>query len=400
LPTDSSTELAIPLARWFDRKLDELARTTGCPAIGELSGETLMAERIGHKGLTVPGRISAGNGSRLLRARDGWIAMTLSRPVADRELLPALFGDADFAVEDDAAIAAGVAAADCEYLLSLGRDLGMAIATVDETPASPPVEVLAEGQPRRRAADHVPLVVDLSGLWAGPLAGHFFHLAGARVVKVESSTRPDNMRNHDIGFYTLINQGKDSVTLDFTDPPQRDALIALLRRADIVIEAARPRALLQLGIDAAALVREVPGLVWLTVTGHGASGDAAHWVGIGHDCGVAGGLTKALFDATGEVAFVGDAIADPLTGLVAAIEGWRAYAAGEARRIGFSLSAVSALALTEERAHDPAALEADLRAWRSAEGQPFPYSRPRQPQAALRPFGADNALWLGETAAC
>ena len=147
-------------------------------------------------------------------------------------------------------------------------------------------------------------------------------------------------------------------------------------------------------------MREVPGLVWLTVTGHGASGDAAHWVGIGHDCGVAGGLTKALFDATGEVAFVGDAIADPLTGLVAAIEGWRAYAAGEARRIGFSLSAVSALALTEERAHDPAALDADLRAWRSAEGQPFPYSRPRLPQAELRPFGADNALWLGETAAC
>lgn len=400
MPIDAPIELAIPLARWFDRKLGELARLTGCAAIGGLSGATMMAERIGHKGLTVPGRVSAGNGSRLLRAKDGWIAMTLSRPVADRELLPALFGDADFAVGDDAAIAAGVAAADCDALLSLGRDLGMAIAAVDEAPASPPVEILAEGQSRQRPAGYVPLVIDLSGLWAGPLAGHFFHLAGARVVKVESSTRPDNMRNHDLGFYTLINQGKDSVTLDFTDPEQRDTLLALLRRADIVIEAARPRALLQLGIDAAALVREVPGLVWLTVTGHGASGDAAHWVGIGHDCGVAGGLTKALLEATGEVAFVGDAIADPLTGIVAAIEGWRAYLAGEARRIGFSLSAVSALALAEELAHDPAALDDELRAWRAAEGEPFPYHRPRQPHTALRPFGADNATWLGEAAAC
>ena len=38
------------------------------------------------------------------------------------------------------------------------------------------------------------MVVDLSSLWAGPLVGHLLLRAGARVVKVESTTRPDGAR--------------------------------------------------------------------------------------------------------------------------------------------------------------------------------------------------------------
>jgi len=399
LPTDSSGLLAIPLARWFDRQLQTLADAAGCPAIAAMSGATIMAERVAPRGFPVPGRIAAGGKSKLLHARDGWIALTLSRDI-DHELLPALFGDADFPVDDEAAIAAAVGARDWRDLLALGRDLGLALAGIDEVPASPPSQVLARGERRERLVGEAPLVVDLSSLWAGPLAGHFFHLAGARVVKVESKTRPDRMREYDPHFYGLLNQGKASVQMDFTDPGQVAELITLIRRADIVIEAARVRGLLQLGIDANALVREVPGLVWLTVTGHGATGDAANWVGIGHDCGVAGGLSRAILDVTGDVGYVGDAIADPLTGILAAIEGWRAYQSGEAQRIGFALSACVARALAEERAYDRAALDDELRAWRAAEGRPFPHYRPRALEDELRPLGADNAAWLGAAAPC
>lgn len=239
-----------------------------------------------------------------------------------------------------------------------------------------------------------PLVVDLSAIWAGPLIGHLLWLAGAEVVKVESLTRPDLIRRDDPATFDLINQGKASAVVDFHSHAEKARLTDLIRRADFVIESSRPRALRQLGIDADALVREVPGLVWLSVTGHGATGEAAHWAGIGNDCGVAGGLSRALADATGEIGYVGDAIADPLTGITGAIEAWRAYASGQACRIGLAMSAITARALGEERAHDPVVLEEELKAWGAAVGQAFPKVRRREMFEPVHAFGADTAAWL------
>jgi crotonobetainyl-CoA:carnitine CoA-transferase CaiB-like acyl-CoA transferase len=237
-------------------------------------------------------------------------------------------------------------------------------------------------------------VVDLSAIWAGPLIGHLLWLAGAEVVKVESLARPDLIRRDDAATFDLINQGKASVVVDFHSATEKAALMDLIRRADFVIESSRPRALRHLGIDADALVREVPGLVWLSVTGHGATGEAANWAGIGNDCGVAGGLSRALADVTGQVGYVGDAIADPLTGITGAIVGWRAHVAGEACRIGLAMSAITAHALAEERAYDPAALAAELRGWAAAEGLPFPTVPRRKMFAPVHELGADTAAWF------
>jgi crotonobetainyl-CoA:carnitine CoA-transferase CaiB-like acyl-CoA transferase len=214
------------------------------------------------------------------------------------------------------------------------------------------------------------------------------------VVKVESATRPDLIRRDDPATFDLINQGKASVLVDFADAAQKAALVALIRRADFVIESSRVRALRHLGIDAEALVRETPGLVWLSVTGHGASGEPAMWAGIGNDCGVAGGLSRALADATGEIGYVGDAIADPLTGVTGALEGWRAYRSGRAARIGLAMSAITARALREERAYDPAALHAELQAWGAALGRPFPRVERRAMFEPVRPLGVDTARYL------
>jgi crotonobetainyl-CoA:carnitine CoA-transferase CaiB-like acyl-CoA transferase len=118
-------------------------------------------------------------------------------------------------------------------------------------------------------------VVDLSTLWAGPLASHLMQLGGARVVKVESTSRPDGARRGPARFFDLLHAGKESVALDFTSPTGRRALVSLVARADIVLESARPRAMHQLGIDPAALVRARPGLTWISITGYGRRGHAA-----------------------------------------------------------------------------------------------------------------------------
>ncbi len=401
IPPPGGEELPIPLARWATRTLAELALETGSSAIAALDGQTLLAERGSNGDYTINGRVSAGlGGSRLMPTRDGgWFALTVIRE-EDRELLPALFGDAALAIDDQAAIEAAPAQHDSAELVARGRLLGMLVASADEPPASSPVEVMTRGPIRRREPGRPPLVIDLSAIWAGPLAGHLFWLAGAEVVKVESLTRPDLIRRDDPATFALINQGKASVVVDFFDEDEKAALIALIRRADIVIESSRVRALKHLGIDADALVREVPGLVWLSVTGHGATGEAANWAGIGNDCGVAAGLSRALADVTGEIGYVGDAIPDPLTGITAALEGSRAYHNGEAQRIGLSMSAIAAQALAEERAHDPAQLEAELRGWGGAVGRPFPKVPRRAMAAECHPLGADTAHWFPAFARC
>jgi hypothetical protein len=388
---------AIPLARWADRQLEALARDHGLP---RLAGATLLGERGAHGHYRIGGRISAGlGGSRLLATKDGgWFALTLIRE-EDRELLPALFGDADLAIHDNDAIAAAVLQHPCGELVERGRALGLPVAGADETPVSAPIEVLERGYYRARRESR-PLVVDLSAIWAGPLVGHLLWQAGMEVVKVESRTRPDLIRRDDPATFDIINQGKASLLVDLTDPEDKQRLIALIRRADVVIESARPRALRHLGIDADALVREVPGLIWLSVTGHGARGEAANWVGIGNDCGVAGGLSRALAEVTGEIGYVGDAIADPLTGIVGAREVLGALREGTAKRIGLSMSAITAMALAEERSFDAALLARELRAWGDATGSSFPAIARREVSAPVRLLGIDTERYLTENVAC
>ncbi|OYO24000.1 hypothetical protein CGZ93_05240 [Enemella dayhoffiae] len=87
-----------------------------------------------------------------------------------------------------------------------------------------------------------PLVLDLSALWAGPLCADLLHRAGARVIAVESAARPDPSRLGNPVLHRLLRGGVESVRLDFDDPADRHRLRRLIRCADMVIEASRPRA--------------------------------------------------------------------------------------------------------------------------------------------------------------
>lgn len=385
--------LTLPLARWANRRLAELAKLAKAPAIARLTGALLLGERAAGSGFTVPHRRSPGGGCRLIEARDGWIALNLARD-GDRDLLPAWLEAPALNPLVDQPVDRAIAAHGWQHLVARGREMGLALAAVDEQPANPAVELLCSGQRRTTPGARRPLVVDLSALWAGPLAGHLLWLAGAQVVKVESRGRPDALRQGDPALFAQLNQGKASVALDFTGNEDRAALHALLERADIVIEASRPRALRQLGIDAGRLVAAHPGKVWVTITGHGASGEAADWVGFGDDCAVAGGLSAVLRDTTGVIAFGGDAVADPLTGIAAAQEAWWAWQRGQGCRIGLAMSGVVALAIHEESEEDAARFGIELLDWAGASGQPFPPLVPRQVTGILPTFGENTLQWL------
>jgi len=99
-------------------------------------------------------------------------------------------------------------------------------------------------------------------------------------------------------------------------------LRALLATADVVIESSRPRALEQLGID-----RETTSAVWIAISGHGLDTPHRNRPAFGDDAAVAGGLVAIDPDDGGPL-FCADALADPVTGLMAARAALEALDAG------------------------------------------------------------------------
>jgi hypothetical protein len=282
-----------------------------------------LVERAADAGLVRRGQTSCGGATRLLRAGDGWVVASLVRPddiasvAAWLHLDPSVHPD----LHDDPwpVVAATVAERPAAEVVAQGVLLGLAVAAVSSSPLpipdgeAPPSRGERLGAARRRPRPR-PLVVDLSSLWAGPLCARTLGAHGADVVKVESTTRPDGARRGPAPFFERLHGGHRAVSLDLRSDEGRGALAALLRAADVVVEASRPRALEQLGIRPAELGPAGP-LAWVSITGHGRAGAAAHRVAFGDDAAAAAGLLAPTH--RGPV-FVADAVADPLAGMAAA----------------------------------------------------------------------------------
>jgi hypothetical protein len=305
----------------------------GAGGRGLLTGRARMLE------LPPAGTVSSGGACRLLRAADGWIAISLARR-DDLTAIPAwldgridegdALGDPWTLVEEQVSSRSAV------ELVERGALLGLACSVIGEQTdrRRTIVESIGSAPPRPVAGARV---VNLASLWAGPLAGQLLHRLGAQMTKVESAGRPDGGRLH-TGFFDLLHAGADFVTLDWSTAEGRDRLQEILRSADVVIEGSRPRALEQLGIDARSVVRDGP-QVWVSITGHGRAGANAMRVGFGDDATAAGGLVDWV---DGIPHFVGDAVADPLAGLTAAVAAVEALDGGGRWLIDVALSRVAA----------------------------------------------------------
>lgn len=359
--------------------------------IAELQGAELLTERAALMDLSRNGRIAPGGSCRMLDAADGRIAINLAR-ADDWSLLPAWCesGRLNGETGDWQALTEVIAALPVKQLVERGRMLGLALAE-DALPGTPAVwfEVTTEGP--RAIRGQQPVVLDLSSLWAGPLCSHLLQQLGARVIKVESTTRPDGARRGNADFYNLLNGGKASVALDLETDAGRQHLRELIKQADIVIEGSRPRGLRQMGIVAEEIVRTQPGLTWLSITGHGREGVAGESVGFGDDAAVAGGLSQLMRLATGQSLFVGDAIADPLTGMHAALAAWQAFQAGGGRLISLALRDVVTHCLQFDLPVGLDALRARQRDWSSvAREVEAGLPRSRRPRALASGLGDDT----------
>lgn len=294
---------------------------------------TLLTGRAGLLGFSRGGRVSAGAASRLFPVRDGWCALTLSRS-DDVDAVPALIEAAEPPADPWQAVETWAVGRSAAEVTERARLLGLPVAALGEARSAP----VASRRVGDRTAPRGPsglLVVDMSSMWAGPLCGQLLAQAGAVVVKVESRARPDGTRSGPPAFFDWMNSGKLSYAVDFDKP---NGLRALLAEADVVLESSRPAALRHRGL-AAADVTARPGRVWLRITGHGVGCEQANWVAFGDDAAVAGGLVGA---GAGGPVFCVDAIADPLTGLHAALSVTESLARGGGEVLDVAMAGIAA----------------------------------------------------------
>ena len=122
-------------------------------------------------------------------------------------------------------------------------------------------------------------VLDLSHNLAGPLTTMHLGDLGADVIKVERPEgdewrrhermpgQPDRSRHH-----LQANRNKRAVCLDLTEPAARDALHALIARADVLVTNMRPGVPEKLGFGWEDARRLNPGLVYCALSAFGTVG--------------------------------------------------------------------------------------------------------------------------------
>ena len=181
-------------------------------------------------------------------------------------------------------------------------------------------------------------ILDLSRLLPGGFCSQLLADLGADVVKVEDTGLGDYVRIAPPAYYDgeedsvrstgflALNRNKRSVQLDLKSDGGREALLALARGADVLLESFRPGVLDRLGIGYEALREVNPGLVYCAITGYGLTGPNA--ARSGHDINylalagmlaLSGDAGGPPVSAAGQVADLGGGALIAVAGILAAL---------------------------------------------------------------------------------
>jgi crotonobetainyl-CoA:carnitine CoA-transferase CaiB-like acyl-CoA transferase len=166
-------------------------------------------------------------------------------------------------------------------------------------------------------------VIDLTSMVMGPYCTQIMADMGADVIKVEPP-EGDTTRYISVGpapgmsgVFANVNRGKRSVVLDLRSSAGKEALRALIERADIFIHSMRFKAIAKLGFGYAEVAAINPAIVYANCYGYsrrGPDGDLpAYDDTIQAECGIPA-IQQML---TGEANYVGSIVADKITGLTA-----------------------------------------------------------------------------------
>jgi crotonobetainyl-CoA:carnitine CoA-transferase CaiB-like acyl-CoA transferase len=183
-------------------------------------------------------------------------------------------------------------------------------------------------------------VLDLSRLLPGGFCSLLLADFGADVIKVEDTGVGDYIRwsppfyegqpplheSARSALFLALNRNKRSVRLDFKHERGREALLALVRGADVVLESFRPGVLDRLGLGYERLREENPGIVYCAISGYGqdgpkrgASGHDMNYLGLVGLLGLTGERGGEPVQAAGQIADLGGGSLMAAFGIMAAL---------------------------------------------------------------------------------
>lgn len=127
-------------------------------------------------------------------------------------------------------------------------------------------------------------VIDFTQVMLGPCCTQMLADYGADVIKVEKAkigdlsrwsvgSDPDGLNNP---IFTSLNRNKKSLALDLKQPEARDAVLELLRTADVVVNNFRPGVMERMGFGFEDLRKINKRLIFAVGTGFGLSGPYEH----------------------------------------------------------------------------------------------------------------------------
>ncbi len=121
-------------------------------------------------------------------------------------------------------------------------------------------------------------IVEFTSVVLGPWACQLLADMGAEVVKIES---PQGDSNRQLGahrskgmaaLYLTCNRNKRSIVLDVKAPGAREAVLDLVRDADVFVHNNRPQVMVKLGLDYPAMQAVNPRLVYCGAYGYSRKG--------------------------------------------------------------------------------------------------------------------------------
>ncbi len=177
-------------------------------------------------------------------------------------------------------------------------------------------------------------VLDLSRILAGPTCTQLLGDLGASVIKIENpatggdDTRqwgPPYVKDSDgkqsdlSAYYMAANRNKKSVALDIATKNGQAEVRRLASHADILIENFKPGGLAKYGLDYDSLSKDLPGLVYCSISGYGQTGPNAAKPGYDLMAQGYGGIMSLTGEPEGAPMKVGVGIADVMCGMYAAV---------------------------------------------------------------------------------
>lgn len=173
------------------------------------------------------------------------------------------------------------------------------------------------------------LVIDLTRALAGPHATMMMGDLGARIVKVEAPGHGDDTRgwgppfvgpedDRQSTYFLSANRNKQSIALDLKADADREVLLQLVDRADVLVENFRTGVLERLGLGIDSLMARNPRLVVLSITGFGHDGPEGGRAGYDQIAQGEAGLMSLTGSGPDDPQRVGVPIADLLAGMYGA----------------------------------------------------------------------------------